>query len=305
MALETPVDAIKFQTYFADSLVERSADPDRWKHFKRFELTIEQHEEIAQRIVDAGKDYLTSIWDIDAYKRLNKYLKHVKIGSGDMNSFSFLELAAATKKPIILSTGLSTFEEVEKSLALLRKFNPIYASRDMITVLQCTSMYPIDFNEANLDVMESYKNFGTKIGYSDHTVGSRALEVATVLGADVLEFHFTDDNQNNSFRDHLVSLEQSHVEELYQFFSDFEALRGSDVKQPTMSEIEMGHLKSFRRGTYAACNLPVGSIIEQHDICEKRPCNDGLRYENLIGRTVTKAISKGMPIYHCDITDAE
>ena len=160
LALATPVDAIKFQTYFADTLVEQSADPDRWRHFKKFELTLDQHEEIARIITTSGKDYLTSIWDMGSYSRLSQYLKYVKIGSGDMDSYSFLNLAAKTKKPIILSTGLSTLAEVENSIELLRKFDAIYKSKDMITVLQCTSMYPIHFNEANLSVMKSLENFG-------------------------------------------------------------------------------------------------------------------------------------------------
>ena len=280
LAIDTPVDAIKFQTYFADTLVEKRADLERWKHFKRFELTMKQHEKIAQIITDAGKDYLTSIWDVDAYNTLNKYMKYIKIGSGDMNSYSFLKLAAATKKPIILSTGLSSFEEVENSVELLRQFNQGYAAKDRITGLQCTSMYPIEFKEANLNVMKSYQSLGTRVGYSDHTVGSRALEIATVLGAEMLEFHFSDNNKNNSFRDHLVSLEHSHVHELFKYFSDLSILRGSKVKLPTVSEVETGHLKSFRRGTYATCNLSVGTIIREHHICEKRPSNNGLIYKD-------------------------
>ena len=305
LAISTPVDAIKFQTYYADSLVEKKADQTRWEHFKRFELTMAQHEKIANIIVSAGKDYLTSIWDIDAYKVLNKYLKNVKIGSGDMDSYSFLKLAAATKKPIILSTGLSTFEEVKNSVNLLRKFDEIYFERSMLTVLQCTSMYPISFDEANLDVMKSYQTLGTCVGYSDHTVGTRALQVATMLGAEMLEFHFSDDNTNSSFRDHLVSLEPEQVCELYQFFSDVDILRGSSVKEPTGSEVETGHVRSFRRGTYAARDLAAGTVIGVMDISEKRPSNNGLGYQDLLGSKLTENIQKGMPIKSEQIINAK
>ncbi|MDC0122153.1 N-acetylneuraminate synthase family protein [Planktomarina sp.] len=305
LALSTPVDAIKFQTYYADSLVEKAADPSRWKHFKRFELTMAQHEKIANIIVSAGKDYLTSIWDVDAYKVLNKYLKHVKIGSGDMDSYSFLKLAAKTKKPIILSTGLSTLEDVKKSVKLLREFDAIYFNRSMITILQCTSMYPINFNEANLDVMNTYQNLGTCVGYSDHTVGTRALKVATMLGAKMLEFHFSDDNTNGSFRDHLVSLEPEQVGDLYQFFSDVDTLRGSPVKEPTESEVETGHVRTFRRGTYATHDLAAGTVIGVEDISEKRPSNEGLRYEKLLGSKLKEDVKKGMPIKSEQIDSVE
>ena len=91
--------------------------------------TLDQHEEIARIITTSGKDYLTSIWDMGSYSRLSQYLKYVKIGSGDMDSYSFLNLATKTKKPIILSTGLSTLAEVENSIELLRKFDAIYKSK--------------------------------------------------------------------------------------------------------------------------------------------------------------------------------
>lgn len=303
LAIDTPVDAIKFQTYFADTLVEKSVDPDRWQHFKKFELTLDQHEEIARIITSSGKDYLTSIWDMDAYSRLSQYLNYVKIGSGDMNSYSFLKLAAKTKKPIILSTGLSTLAEVENSIELLRKFDAIYRRKDMITILQCTSMYPIEFNEANLNVLKSLEKFGTNIGYSDHTVGSEALKVATVMGAEMLEFHFTDNNQNSTFRDHLVSLEQADVRLLYKFFQDFNDLQGSSIKTPTKSELQTGHLTSFRRGTYASRDLRVGEIISDEGISEKRPANQGLRFENLLGKKIRKDVKKGAAIFERDIQD--
>ena len=297
LALCTPVDAIKFQTYFANTLVDRSTDPKRWQHFRRFEFTLEQHELIAKKIISSGKDYITSIWDSNAYNVLSPYIKYVKIGSGDMDSYSFLKLAARFQKPIILSTGLSTLSEVKRSVKLIRDFNPLYNERRMIYVLQCTTMYPIEFEEANLDVMTNYRTLGTKVGYSDHTIGSSALKLAAVLGADMLEFHFSDNNKNTSFRDHLVSLEKDHVNELYAYFDEVSKLRGSALKEPTKSEIDTGHIKSFRRGTYAVRDLDVNEYITDQDICEKRPVNSGLKFENLLGKKIVKSVSKGSPIY--------
>ena len=89
--------------------------------------------------------YLTSIWDEEAYHELEQFLTFVKIGSGDMNSYSFLKMAAHTKQPIILSTGLSTLTEVAASVDLLRSFDDLYKREDYLTLLQCTSMYPIPY----------------------------------------------------------------------------------------------------------------------------------------------------------------
>lgn len=301
LAIGTPVDSIKFQTYFADSLVERSADPERWAHFKKFELSIEQHKELAEMVIASGKDYISSIWDQSSYAVLSKYMRYVKVGSGDLTSYTFLRLAASTKKPIILSTGLSTNKEVHAAVKLLRDFDPCYNNKDMLTLLQCTSMYPIPYAEANLAVMNQFSKYDCRVGYSDHTVGSRALEVAATLGAEVLEFHFTDNKENIDFRDHQVSLESSDVCSLYKFFDELDELIGSDFKEPTDAEIESGHVKSFRRGVYASRDLLPGDVIAPEDLIEKRPDNDGLRYLELVGRTLTNQVVKGAMIRRDDI----
>jgi len=293
MALECRVDMVKLQTYFADTLVEKSYSPERWSHFKKFELTIEQHVQLAERITKAGKQYLSSIWDAESYRHLEEYLKYVKIGSGDAVCQTFLERAAKTSKPIILSTGLCDLEEVSSSIDILRSTNSFYEKRENIYLLQCTAMYPIPLEESNLAIMSKYREFGCMVGYSDHTVGNFALEVASVMGADMLEFHFTDDKENETFRDHRVSLDAADVETLVDYLGDVTTVVGSNVKEPTSSEMENGHVASFRRGAYLNKNLVNGSVIKASDLIEKRPMNDGLTYSELIGKKLSKDLKKG------------
>ena len=166
----------------------------------------------------------------------------------------------------------------------------------MITLLQCTSMYPIPDKEVNLAVMQSLKELGTSVGYSDHSVGSEALKMASILGAEMLEFHFSDDKSNSNFRDHLVSLEDNDVVGLYSFFDQCQDFYGNSVKEPTKSEVHAGHIKSFRRGTYSSRDLLAGTVLEDTDIIEKRPVNDGLEYESLIGSVLINDILKGSSI---------
>jgi N-acetylneuraminate synthase/N,N'-diacetyllegionaminate synthase len=301
LALETPADAVKLQTYFADSLVDKKYDPDRWYHFKKFELTLEQHIFLARKITDAGKIYLTSIWDQEAYQVLEQFLTFVKIGSGDMNSYSFLKMAAHTKLPIILSTGLSTFTEVAASVDLLRSFNDLYKQNDYLTLLQCTSMYPIPFDECNLSVMNTLKTLKTRVGYSDHTIGMEALKLASVLSADVLEFHFTDRKHDQKFRDHQVSLDKDDVIELYEYFNSVAAFMGSDIKEPTQSELANNHTKTFRRGTYVSASMKKGEIITEQKVAEKRPENKGLKYYDLMGKRITKNMQAGDVIFIEDV----
>ena len=293
MALECEVDFIKLQTYFADTLVEKTIAPDRWAHFKKFELPIDQHVELAEIITNQGKNYLSSIWDIESYSYLAKYLTHVKIGSGDAVAFSFLEQAALIGKPIILSTGLCTLNEVKSSIEIIRDINPVYNLPDFLYVLQCTSMYPIPIEEANLNVMSEYRQFGCRVGYSDHTLGKFALEVAALRGAEILEFHYTDNKENMSFRDHQVSLVSQDIKELNAFFDRVLEACGSSDKKPSKSEIDNNHIQSFRRGTYLKKNLCSGDIIQKEDIAEKRPVNNGLSYLELIGKRVNRDFRSG------------
>ena len=301
MAIECEVDFIKLQTYFADTLVEKTIAPDRWAHFKKFELSIEQHIELAELVTNQGKNYLSSIWDINSYTHLEKYLTYVKIGSGDAVSYSFLKQAALIGKPIILSTGLCTLNEVSSSIETLREINPIYKKPEFIYVLQCTSMYPIPMMEANLNVMSEYRKFNCRVGYSDHTLGKFALEVAALLGAEMLEFHFTDDKEKMSFRDHQVSLVTEDIKDLNIFFENVIEVCGSAEKKPTQSEKDNDHIQTFRRGTYLNRNISSGSVITKEDLIEKRPLNHGLAYSELIGKKVNKDLNVGQFVLEKDI----
>ena len=128
---------------------------------------------------------------------------------------SVLEKIAYYRKPIILSTGLSKLSEIIDTVKFIQSLDKFYKNPDNLAILQCTSLYPTSFKDVNLNVMQIlYEKTGLNIGYSDHTVGSKALEIAFAMGADILEFHFTDTRKNKKFRDHKISLTKSEVKEL-------------------------------------------------------------------------------------------
>ena len=152
-AAESVVDAVKFQIYSPDGLVNRHEDPDRAIHFSKFALKTEEFIELAQECTSYGVDFNASIWDFDQIEKFNDYLKFYKIGSGDLTAYPFLKKISETNKPIILSAGLATFQELKYTIEYLCKCNDIYNQKDMIAILQCTSMYPIPDLEANLNVI--------------------------------------------------------------------------------------------------------------------------------------------------------
>ena len=291
LAIESKADVVKFpQIYFPDTLVNENENPDRHNHFKKFTLKPEQHVELAKKCVNAGKIYLASVWDSDALDWIDEYSSMYKIGSGDLTAYPIVKKIAKIGKPIILSTGLSTFDEVSQSVKYIRGQNSIYEKEEYLALLQCTSMYPIPETEVNLNTMRSFKNeLKTSAGYSDHTEDIEALYLASVFGADVLEFHFTDSKEGKTFRDHKVSLTNSDIDLLVDKISRGKKIIGTIEKTPTKSEIQNNHHISFRRAhTLIVKSKKVKKILEK-DIIALRP-NHGIdaRHLNKIVGKVTK-----------------
>ncbi len=286
LAIRADVDFIKFQLYTGDTLVSRLEGPDRNKHFKKFELSPEQYISLARQCEQHGVGFMASVWDAAFIDWIDPFLPIYKIGSGDMTAYPLLRKIASLGKPIILSTGLATLEEVLQSVACIQSVNEQYTSPSFLALLQCTSMYPIDFHDAHLKVMELYRQAtGLTVGYSDHTRGAMALEVAVAMGAQILEFHFTDQREGKTFRDHQVSLTKDEVLQLIEKIKDIRALQGKVLKEPLTVEHE--HRISFRRAVYPASNVPAGTqLTEQHLIC-LRPNHgiDARDFDKVLGKT--------------------
>ena len=294
-AIESGVDVVKFQIYTGDTLVSSLESPDRNSHFKKFELSREQHEYLASMVTEAGLKYSASVWNIEALEWIDKYVSIYKVGSGDLTAFSILDEIAERGKPVILSTGLSTEQEVIATVKHMQSLNKRYASDDFMCLLQCTSMYPISYKDANLSVMQRLKHL-TKlsIGYSDHTEGTSALTYAIAMGAEVLEFHFTDSREGKQFRDHKVSLVPKEIQELISELEFIYRLKGDPVKRPLEIEVSNDHPTSFRRAVYPAQDLPVGKVISKEDLILLRP-NVGIDARDLysvVGKTVKSPVKK-------------
>jgi sialic acid synthase SpsE len=289
LAINSGADAVKFQIYTGDTLVSKLESPQRNNHFKKFELSPKQHIELAKMVFDAGKLYSSSVWDVDALDWIDPYVSFYKIGSGDLTAYPILKAIATTGKPLVLSTGLSTENEVVECVKYLQNLNHIYKNHSHLGVLQCTSMYPITQNDAHLEVMKYFKEkYNWTAGYSDHTEGTQALETAVAMGAEILEFHFTDSRDGKSFRDHKVSLTCDEVLILKEKIKSIKALQGQPVKQPLPIEIENGHDLSFRRAVYPSKDINKGEILNESNLTVLRPLSgiDARDYDKLIGRRI-------------------
>jgi len=308
LAINSGADAVKFQIYTGNTLVSKLESPQRNNHFKKFELSNEQHIELAKMVLDAGRLYSSSVWDVKALEWIDPYVSFYKIGSGDLTAYPVLKAIALRNKPIVLSTGLSTEDEVVECVKYLQDLNHIYKKQSHLGVLQCTSMYPITQNDVHLDVMKRFEEkYNWTSGYSDHTEGTLALETAVAMGAKILEFHFTDSREGKSFRDHKVSLTCDEVLGLREKIKSIKALQGQPTKQPLPIEIENGHDLSFRRAVYPSKDIDKGEILDESNLTVLRPLSgiDARDYHKLIGRRILRDVKKHQKLEWNFINDVE
>lgn len=293
-ACNSGAHCVKVQIYTGNNLVSAVEDPDRNLHFKKFELSITQHRQLADICREHSVDYNASIWDIPTLELFDKYLKFYKVGSGDLTAYSILRWMATKGKPILISTGLSNLDDVFHSINYIRSINPLYNHPSMICILQCTSMYPIPLSEANLSVMHTYRNlFSCESGYSDHTEGDFAIKQAISMDARVIEFHYTDSREGKVFRDHKVSLTNTEIRSLTEYISKVKSSLGVYYKVPQQSEISSGHIASFRRAVYLNKPLKLGQTISESDLIALRPCHgvDARDYFQLVGSVALRDIA--------------
>lgn len=294
LACESGVDAVKFQIYTGDTIVSKIEDPQRNKHFKRFELKPEQYIDLAEQCRANGIVFLASVWDVSVLEWIDPYLAFYKVGSGDLTAYPILKAITSTKKPIILSTGLSTLEEVRDAVDYVQSLDSRYKEKNYLALLQCTSMYPIPDREANLKVMDLLREeFNLTVGYSDHTIGSVAVDTAITMGAEIIEMHFTDTREGKSFRDHQISFTCEEIQQFIVKIKKIKELQGVATKAPTPSEVEARHVDSFRRAVYPVRDLLIGTTITKDDLTVLRPNHgiDAREYDQVVGKILRRSVA--------------
>lgn len=293
LAISTGVDVVKFQIYSGARLVSPIESQDRYQHFMKFELSKNQHIEIAKMCQNANVTYLASVWDEESLNWIDKYLKFYKIGSGDLTAYPIISTFCKKQKPIILSTGLSSLEEIKKTIRYIRCENNYYKNKNVLSLLQCTSMYPTPDSEVNLNTIHTLKKqTNLVVGYSHHNKGSLALIASYIMGAQILEFHFTDTRKNKNFRDHKISLNPEETKKLIEDIKKINIIKGTSSKLPTPSEKKSKNINTFRRAIYLNKDLNKGEVIKEHDLVCLRPNNgiDARDFKKIIGKKIRKKI---------------
>ncbi len=278
IASKSRADYVKFQTYCTDDLVQKKVGLARYqkknlkrissqyKLLKRLELSESDHLKIIRRCRLKKIKFLSSPFDlksIDLLKKLN--LNFFKIPSGEITNVPYLKKIGSLKKKIILSTGMSTSEEIKKAINILISSG---TKKKNITILHCSSEYPADKNNLNLlSIPLLKKNFKTNVGYSDHSLGLQASLTAVALGAKIIEKHFTT-NKKLSGPDQKTSLSPNELMSFVQEIRNVEIILGNSVKKPYSAELK--NLKFIRKFIVANRNIKKGEKLSEKNITTKR-----------------------------------
>lgn len=295
-AKECGCDCIKFQTFKADALVTSNAPKadyqmrntngsnTQFEMLKSLELNDREFEELKAHCDEIGIEFMSTPFDIESVDVLERIgVTRYKISSGDINNKQLLQYVAKTGKSMVVSTGMSTIEEVTKAVDWIEQ-----VGNHQITLLHCTSNYPTSYDEVNMKAMQTLQQkFGYPIGYSDHTKGDLASIVAVAMGATVIEKHFTLD-KNMEGPDHKASLNVEELKEMVDDIRAVETIMGNGVKQPMISELNTRIVA--RKSVILAHNIQKGEILKKEDLVLKRPGN-GLAPEyldELIGKVLVR-----------------
>lgn len=301
-AKEAGADAVKFQTFQAKHLVTADAPQadyqarnsgkteSQFDMLKRLELPLEAFAELSRYCQELGIMFMSTAFDEESADFLAGLgMSIFKIPSGELTNIPLLQHIARFGKPMIVSTGMGTIEEIKEAVEAIQA-----AGNDDITVLHCVTDYPTPPEQVNLRAMHVIQAaLGVPIGYSDHSMGIEASVIAVAAGAKVIEKHFTLDC-NLPGPDHKASLEPKDLGEMVKGIRKVEVLLGSGKKQP--NEAELAVAKIVRRSVVAARDLKAGDTITSDMVLLRRPGTgiEPARLGEVIGRTLSRDVKEGV-----------
>ncbi len=294
-------DFIKFQSFKTDSLVtinskkskyqlkKNSKNNSLYKMLKKVELSYKDTIKLFEYAKKIDIEIISTPFDkLSSDELENLKMKVFKISSGDIDNIPLIEHVAKKNKPIIISTGRSTFKDIDKAIKFIKKNN-----NNKISILHCVSSYPTKYKDLNLNTIKKLKEkYSFEIGFSDHSLGIEAPVAAVALGATIIEKHITLDKKNQG-PDHFFSLVPLEFEMMIRQIRNIESAMGSSVKKINQSEIE--GLRKSRRSLYSFTDIYKNQIFNENNISILRPA-DGLKPIDIykfIGRRSKDNIKKG------------
>lgn len=301
-ACDAGIHAVKFQTYKAETLASKDSpyywditeEPteSQYKLFKKFDLFGEtEYRELADYADDLGIEFLSTPFDLASADYLESLMNVYKISSSDLNNLKFVEYQARKNKPVILSVGAANEDEIERTVALIRKYN-----NQLLILMHCVLEYPTPYAHANLNKIASLKKKFPDliIGYSDHTKPDACFDVlktANLLGAQVIEKHFTL-NKSLKGNDHYHAMDAQDARRIIEGLDFVETIRGNGAL--VCLDTEKKARENARRSLVAAKNIKEGESITSDMLTWKRP-GTGItaeHFDEIVGKKARYAIEE-------------
>ena len=307
-AAKAGADAVKFQMFNADEFMSKkkllfkyktkkgNKSENMYDMFKRLEFSEKWLSKIIQVCKRNKVDFLSSVADKSSANLMKKLkVKAIKLSSEDLINYPLLEHVATLGRNIILSTGMANSEEITRALSFFKK------KKIKVIILHCVSMYPTSIKDANLLRMVSLKKkYNVSVGYSDHTLGIEASIVATILGAEIIEKHFTL-NKSLIGPDHVMSSDPKEFKELADNIKRIHLILGSSDIKPKKTEQKFK--KIYRRSITSISQIAKGEKFSLKNIALMRPAT-GLHpkyYKKIIGKKTSRRLLKDKKIQLKDI----
>ena len=306
---KTGVDAIKFQTHIAEaesSIYEpfrvkfSRQDNTRFDYWKRMEFTLEQWKEIKKHCDEVGLEFMSSPFSNEAVDLLEEVgIKRYKIGSGEITNLLLLEKISRTGKPVIISSGMSSFEELDETTKFLKEKNIDYS------ILQCTTAYPTKPVQYGLNVIQELKErYKVKVGFSDHSSTIGTCIAATALGAEILEFHVVFDKEMFG-PDAKSSLTIKETKDLVNEVRKIATANQNPINKNDNSQFN--ELKTiFEKSLSVNKDLPKNHVLTFNDLEAKKPSNKGIsanKFSSILGKKLNKDLKKWDFLNFEDIQD--
>ena len=301
VAAQCGADAVKFQFHDPRSETTRDApSPPYFQHEPRFEyfertaFTDEQWRTLKQACDRAGIEFVCSAFSLEALMRLERFgVERHKIPSGEVTNLELVHAAAATGKPVLLSSGMSSWTELDEAVAV---------AGENVTVLQCTSAYPTPPERVGLNLLvELRERYGKPVGLSDHTLGPHAAFAAVALGAGVVEKHFTLSKEMYG-PDAALAAEPDELEHLVEGIRTIERMLASPVDKDDLAPlVEMKRV--FEKSVVAVADIRAGTVISSEMIAAKKP-GTGIparRLREVVGRRALRDIAADTVLTDADV----
>lgn len=293
-AVSAGANIVKFQTHIPEAETLLNAPnpsyfqlESRFEYFRRTSFSLSQWEKIAKHCSEMNVDFLSSPFSLEAIELLEQVgVSSYKIPSGEVTNLPLIEGVRKTNKPVYLSSGMSNWDELDRAANLLN-------INGLLTVMQCTSEYPCSPERVGLNIIsEMKKRYQTEVGFSDHTMGFAASIGAILMGANVIEKHFTFSKLMYG-SDAMNSMEPQEFAKFCKEVSEAYTIRECPVIKDDLSMF--GEMKIiFEKSIVTAKNLRAGTVLALEDLAFKKP-GDGIKasqYKELIGKIIKSDLPK-------------